>query len=194
MELLNSLYAYYMNNLKGNIPQSSIKGSGFVNTDLDFKNNGEKLLFTHPNCVIVGLDDLPYMLFLTPDFDQRNLPSIIKEKIYEVKKIVLKATFSDDVIKKKNYYSIPDWLINFYKVECIDFENADLDNLALLSECPIKYFIFHNVKFDNKEKIASTMRQFKELIDVSCDPPFFLHFENILRELNINILPISEET
>lgn len=130
------------------------------------------------------------MLFLTPDFDQKSLPTTIYEKIHEVKRIVLKATFSYDMVE--NYYSIPAWLVDFDKVECVDFENADLDNLGLLNVCPIKHFIFHNVKFENKNKIASAMSKFNNLIDISCDPDFSLHFENTLGELNINVLPILD--
>lgn len=183
-----------MNNLKGNIPKSRIKGSGFVNTDLDSKNNGEKLLFTHPNCVVVGLDDLPYMLFVTPDFDEKKLPPVVNEKIHEVKKIVLKSTFSDEMLNRQKYYSIPKWLISFNKVEYIDLEDADLDDLELLKECPIKHFVFRNVKFDNLEKVASALRLFKNLVDISCNPSFSSYFKNAFRELNINILSVSDET
>lgn len=96
-----------MINIKRNIPQSAIKGGGFFNTDLDFKDNGGKLMFTHPNCVVVGLNELPHTLFITPGFDERTLPASINEKLYEVKKNVLKSSFSDEITQGKKYYSIP---------------------------------------------------------------------------------------
>jgi hypothetical protein len=181
-----------MNNLKGAIPQSMVKGSGFVNTDLDFTDKGGELFFANPKCFVVGLNDLPHLLFVTPEFDERDLPTALSEKIYDVKKIILKTTFSDEIIRKQ-YYNIPNWLIKFNKVECIDFEDANLDKLAILNECPIEHFTFNNVKFDDKEKISSAILQFNNLKSISCDLLLFVHLKDLFQELNINVTILEEK-
>lgn len=181
-----------MDETKGNLPQSIIKGSGFINTDLEFQTSGGKILFISPKCTVIGFRELPYMLFSTPEFEEK-MPISVKEKIHYVRKIILKATFSDETLKDRKPYDIPNWLIDFNMVECIDFDGVNLENLSVLSNLSIDHLIFRNVKFDNKEEIMSAFRLFKNLSNIECDKDFYSYFGNDLREINLNITLISEE-
>ena len=70
---------------------------------------------------MIGLENLPYTVFLTPEFDLESLPDEIKKDIYEVKELILQPTFSVVNPKSIKYCIIPDWLSNFKNLTSYDF-------------------------------------------------------------------------
>jgi hypothetical protein len=52
-----------------------------------------KILFINPQCSVIGLENSPYMLFTTPEFNEGNLPTNIAKHIYKVKELILQPTF-----------------------------------------------------------------------------------------------------
>ncbi|WP_293312928.1 hypothetical protein [Pedobacter sp. UBA5917] len=182
-----------MNKSRENLPKSVIKGSGFINTDLEFRDSGDTIMFLSPQCVVIGFEGLPHTLFSTPDFDSVQIPDILQEKIYQVRKIILKKTFSDEALKEGIFFDIPNWLIGFDALECIDFDGVNLDHLSILKNLSIKHLILHNTSFSSKEKIKATFSSFKKLTKIDCDQSFYAHFGNDLKTLNLNITLIAPE-
>lgn len=59
-----------INKSRKEIPKSIIRGN-VVNTDLEARNKGEKILFLNPACVIIGAENLPETIFVTPEFENQ---------------------------------------------------------------------------------------------------------------------------
>src|ERR1700761_7562529 len=98
---------FYLNYMKKpnqeEIPRSIIKGSGVIHADLNSSKGRGNLLFVSPKCTIVGLNNLPYMLFTTPEFNENVLPLNIKKDIHEIKELVLQPSFSTEAHKSIAY-------------------------------------------------------------------------------------------
>ncbi len=119
------------------IPRSIIKGSGVIHADLNSPKGRGNLLFVSPKCTVVGLHNLPYMLFTTPEFNENILPVDIKKDIYEVKEVVLQPSFAIEAHKSIKYCTVPEWLTNFKKIESLRFEYVVLDDLDCLKDLPV---------------------------------------------------------
>ena len=63
------------------IPKSVLRGYNSYGADLSYLNGKGKMLFLDPRCVVIGLENLPYTVFLTPEFDLENC-LMRSEKIY----------------------------------------------------------------------------------------------------------------
>jgi hypothetical protein len=175
------------------IPRSIIKGSsGGISGDLSSLNGKGKLLLADPKCFVIGLENLPYILFTTPEFLEENLPTNIGKNIYEVKKLVLKPTFFVGASKAIKYCTIPEWLTNFKKIEDLRFEYVEIDDLNYLRNLPIQHLIFENIKFSDSKKIIAAIKQFKHLKDISYDQSFSIDLKQSIKELNFKLIPIDE--
>ncbi|SEO94681.1 hypothetical protein [Mucilaginibacter sp. OK283] len=64
-----------------------------VNADFSGLNGEAKIFYLNPKCVLVGLNDVPYILFITADFNRDDLTKAVSEDLYEVKRLILQPTF-----------------------------------------------------------------------------------------------------
>jgi hypothetical protein len=173
------------------IPRSIIKGSGGIGADLSSLNGKGKLLLVDPKCSVIGLGDIPYMLFSTPEFNEEDLPSNIKENIYEVKKIVVQPTFLG-VSKSGKFCVVPKWLINFKKTEYLRFAYVVLDDLDWIKDLPIQYLILENVKYNDSEKLIATIKQFKYLKEVSCDQSVSTDIRQAIKTSGLKLIIVTK--
>lgn len=173
------------------IPGSIIKGQGAVAADLSALKGKGKILFVDPNCFVVGLENLPYRLFITPEFTNENLPTALRTNIYAVKELIMKPTFSVGSPKEIKTCSIPKWLSNFKKVECLRFENVTLDNLNYLRDLPVQHLIIEKITIENTKEFIINIKQFKHLKEISYDQSLSEDVRNSIKRLNLRLTPIS---
>lgn len=152
---------------KDGIPISKISHTTVVT---DFSNlEGEgKILYLNPKCVLVGLNNVPYTIFVTADFDKEDLIKTVGKLLYEVKQIILKPTFSHVPSDKRTFCNIPDWLLDFKKAELLKFECVDLDELWLFRDLPVQNIAFKKVKFD-PTMFLNSINQFQLLNEITYD-------------------------
>lgn len=174
------------------IPRSIIKGGNSIHTDFDLLDGKTTLLFVSPNCTVVGLKNVPYMLFTTPDFNTNVLPLKIRKDIYEVKQLVLQPSFSSEIRESVAYCAIPKWLTNFKKLELLRFEYVELAELSSLNNLPIQNLIFENIKYEDSQKLIDAIKQFKHLEEVSYDHSLGAELIRSVKKLNLKLTVISD--
>jgi len=167
------------------IPKTVIKGSGVVHADLNSPKGKGDLLFLSPKCTVIGLNNIPYMLFATPEFNESELPSNLKKEIYEIKEIVLQTSFLTDVNKMTKYNAVPRWLANFQNTESLVVEFVDLEDLDHIKDMPIQKITFKNVTYSDEDKIIEVIKQLKHLNEVYYDQSFSFDLVLSLNKLNL---------
>jgi len=172
------------------IPKSIIKGDGVIHADLDSSKGTGKLLFISPKCTVVGLNNLPYMLFATPEFSEDILPPNIRKRIHEIKELVLQPSFSTQANKSILYCKIPKWLVNFKKIESLRFEHVDLGDLNCLYDLPIQHLTFENVKYNDTD-LLNTIKKFKHLNQIFFDKSLSADLRHSFEKLKLKLTPIS---
>jgi hypothetical protein len=153
---------------KDEIPVSKISYTT-VNADFSGLNGDGKILYLNPKCVLVGLNGVPYILFVTADFNQDDLTKTIGKDLYEVKRLVLQPTFSYVSPEKRSHCKIPDWLFAFKKIEWLKFEYVELDELWLFRNLPLEHLVLKNVKFNDPTIFVDSITQFKLLNQITHD-------------------------
>jgi len=171
------------------IPRSIVKGSGGIGADLSSLNGKGKILFLDPKCVVIGLGDFPYILFITPEFCEENLPPDIRKNVYDVKKLILQPTFSA-VSKPAKFCAVPKWLVNFKKIECLRFEYVELGDLIQLADLPIQQLIIENIKYDDGDRLIAVIKQFKHLKEISYDHSLPADLIRSIKGLNLKLTPL----
>jgi len=151
------------------IPKSVLRGYNSYGADLSYLNGKGKMLFLDPRCVVIGLENLPYTVFLTPEFDLENLPYEVRKDIYEAKQLILQPTFSSVNPKSVKFCVIPNWLINFKNIDFLRFSHVELDDLDILKKLPVEHLILENVKFDDSDNLIVSITQFQHLKEISYD-------------------------
>jgi hypothetical protein len=195
--ILISSTLFFSNNImewpkQEDIPKSIIKGKGAIAADLSSLKGKGKILFVNPKCVVIGLGDTPYRLFITPDFHEENLPSELQKHIFDVKELILKPTFSVGTSKRVEYCSIPKWLTKFNRIELLRFEYVELDNLKYLKELPVHHLIIENIKYLNSKTVITAIKQFRQLKEVSYDGTLPQDIKNAMMELNLKLTPVEK--
>jgi hypothetical protein len=171
------------------IPKTNIKGD-FVHADLNSPKGQGKILHLKPDCIVIGLNEVPYMLFTTDSFDQSNLPSALQNSIYGIKELILKPTFTLNT--KRVYCSIPDWIIKFNELESLRFDFVRLDSIDVIKQLPIKHLILENIKYSDSEKIIITLRQLNNLQEVFCDDTFPISIIDTFKNSNLKFSKVSD--
>jgi hypothetical protein len=190
------------------IPRSIIRGSGFYNIELgeELMNKGGKVLLINKDVVLIGLGDIPYILWATPYFDIESLPSEglnrlpanIKETLYEVEEIFIKSSLaSDNKLRKKwgygKYPPIPTWVNNYQKLRRLHLENIILNNLGILKDLPIEEIELQDTKFDKQFDLTAILEGFKSLKRIVCDDTLPRKLKNQIRELNIGVKELTRD-
>ncbi|EHQ30401.1 hypothetical protein Mucpa_6345 [Mucilaginibacter paludis DSM 18603] len=153
---------------KDEIPVSKISHTT-VYADFSGVDGDGKILYLNPKCVLVGLDGVPYMLFITADFNQDDLTKTIGGELYQVKRLVLQHTFSYVSPEKRSYCKIPDWLLAFKKIEWLKFKYVELDELWLFRNLPVQHLVLQNVRFNDPTIFADSIIQFNLLNQITHD-------------------------
>lgn len=165
------------------IPKTHIKGD-FVHADLNSPKGLGKILYLKPDCIVIGLNEVPYMLFTTDSFAESSLPPKLGKKIYVIKELILKPTFELNI--KRRYCSIPEWITKFNELESLRVDFVDLDDhVDVIQHLPIKYLILENIKITDSEKLITVLTQLKNLKEVYCDHTFPIDVIDALKGSNI---------
>jgi len=151
------------------IPKSVLRGYNSYGADLRYLNGKGKMLFLDPRCVVIGLENLPYTVFLTPEFDLENLPNEIRKDIYEAKQLILQSTFSGVNPKSAKFCVIPKSASNFKNINFLRLSYVELDDLDILKNLPIEHLILENVKFDDSDNLIISITQLNNLKEISYD-------------------------
>ena len=166
------------------IPSSIVKGSSGRISGLNGKG---EMLFADPKCFVIGVENLPYILFTTPEFNEDNLPLNIGKQIYEIKKLAFQPTFSADTSKEVKSCVIPRWLSDFKKVEELSFGYVEIDDLHSLKDLPIQHLILKNIRYNDSRRIVPAIKQFKHLKEVSYDQSLDADLKHAIEELNLKL-------
>ncbi len=133
----------------------------YINYDgLDGKG---QVLYLNTQCILVGLNDAPWMLFVTADFNQDEIINAIGDDLYEIKRLVVQSTFMTGNKNSKVVFHIPDWLLAFKKLEMLKFEQIIVDELWLFRNLSIGELILKKVKYEDEDILADSILQFKQL-------------------------------
>ena len=150
------------------IPITKISNSTVVG-DFSSLDGESKILFLDPKCVLIGLNGVPYMLFITPGFDLNKLIKVTDENLYEIERIVVQSTFTSKPGDEDLYGDIPDWLLSFKKVDLLKLEKINIDELWLLRNLPVQHLVLKKVKFDSPTILKDSVLQFSSLAEITHD-------------------------
>ena len=128
------------------------------------------------------------MLFVTPEFNESELPPNLIKEIYEVKEIVLQSSFLTDVHTRTQYDALPEWLVNFKNIESLAVEFIDLEGMGSLKEMPVQKITFKNVTYNDEDKIIEIIKQLKHLNEVYYDQSFSSDLIHSLHKLGIKAI------
>jgi len=135
---------------ENNEGKSIIKGSGFLNVDWGDIENGSILFFDGVN-ILLGIDEIPYMLYTTISFDINIIPDNFLKDLYEVRKLHLTVSLSFRSRNASTHYAIPRWLENYNKLEFLSLNYFDLNGLKLIKYFPVEELIIRNAYIQNVE-------------------------------------------
>lgn len=173
------------------IPRTILKGPGMGRIDLSGLEGGKMLLLS-PECIVVGIGDVPHLMFTTPEFTTELLPPNVAEGIHEVKRIVLQSTFLTKPELKKSY-PLPKWLTGFKKVKHLKLADATLDNLSNLKDLPIKHLLICDTRFSDADNLVAAIQQFKHLKYLAYDQSFPVNVVEAVQQLNLGVTLLTEE-
>jgi hypothetical protein len=170
------------------IPKSVLRGYNSYGADLSYLNGKGKMLFLDPKCVVIGLENLPYTVFLTPEFDFNDLPQEIRKDIYEAKELILQPTFSGVNPKSAKFCVIPKLVSNFKNINFLRFSHVELDDLDTLKDLPIKHLILENVKFEDSDDLIIAITRFEYLKEFSYDQSLTNYIIDSIQEWNSQLI------
>jgi hypothetical protein len=174
------------------IPRSIIKGTGAIGADLSSLNGKGKVLFADPRCFVIGVNDLPYAMFATPVFRAKFLPIDIRESIYGIKNLIFKPSF---FVGKKHTpmkpCEISSWVTDFKKIECLQLENVNLDDLISLKDLPIEQLSLKSVIYTNDQQIIRSIKHFKCLKEIFYDYSLTNNLKHELEKLHVKMTMIT---
>ena len=171
------------------IPRSIIKGTSGRISGLNGKG---EVLFADPKCFVIGVGNLPYILFTTPEFNEDNLPLNIGKQVYDIKKLAFQPTFSADTSKEVKSCVIPRWLSDFKMVEELSLGYVEIDDLHSLKDLPIQHLILKNIRYNDSQSVVSAIRQFKLLKEVSYDQSLDTDLKHAIEELNLKLTLLAD--
>jgi hypothetical protein len=176
------------------IPKSVLTGYNSYGADLSYLNGKGKMLFLNPKCVVIGLENLPYTVFLTHEFDFNNLPQEIRKDIYEAKQLILQPIFSSKNPKSAKFCVIPESILNFKNIHFLRLSYVELDDLDILKDLPIEHLILENVKFDDSDNLIISITQFNSLKEISHDKSLTNYVIDSINEWKSDLIltPISK--
>ncbi|GAA4779434.1 hypothetical protein GCM10023231_02760 [Olivibacter ginsenosidimutans] len=157
-------------NNKKNIPKSTIKGSGFVNINWNGEKSGS-LMYSSSNCILLGKEDVPYMLYTTPNIVQL-LAAKKGEGLYKIRKLVLTSFFGSKTNSNNPYTEIPEWIGNFQELQEIYFENINVDRLEIVKSLYLTKLSFKNVTFRHISSICRSINGLSMLEEIHHDESF----------------------
>lgn len=153
---------------KYEIPVSKITNTT-VYADFSGLDGEGTILFLNPKCTLVGLNGVPYILYITADFNLNDLIDAIGDDLYKVKQIILKPSFLSGTSENVKFCKVPDWLMAFRNVDLIKFECVQLDELWVWRDLPVQHFVFKNVSFDDQTIFTDAIAQFTLLNEITYD-------------------------
>lgn len=174
------------------MPKINIQDTGSIYADLNSPKSKSSILLMTPKCTIIGLHNLPYCLFTTPDFNETILTPHLRENIYEIKELILQPSFSNEFHNSITYDSIPKWLTNFKKLEVVRFNYIELDDLDVLHDLPIEYLTIRNIKYNDNQKLIGAIKQFKDLKELSYDHSLPTELVQSLRKTNLKLTLVAD--
>ncbi len=134
-----------------------------VSINYDGLDGKGQVLYLNTQCILVGLNDAPWMLFVTADFNQDEIINAIGDDLYEIKRLVVQSTFMAGNENIDIVSQIPDWLLAFKKLEMLKFEQIIVDELWLFRNLAIRELILKKIKYEDEDILADSILQFKEL-------------------------------
>ncbi|WP_461451608.1 hypothetical protein [Mucilaginibacter sp.] len=167
------------------IPKSNLRSNVSIGIDFGHLKDKGKILFIDPRCFVVGLEDVPYTLFTTPEFSEVNLPLAFKDKIYEVTNLILQPAFDLAKLRKSEHCIILKWLADFKKVEFLRFQRVHLDQLHYLTDLPVKHLVLEDIKLSDSDNLIIYISQFKHLKEISYDESLPLDVKEAIVKLNL---------
>ncbi|MGN6178339.1 MAG: hypothetical protein ACTHNW_04115 [Mucilaginibacter sp.] len=173
------------------IPRSIIKTFS-IGSDVDFLNGKDKLLFVSPECVVTGLDNLPNVVFITPQFDFEKLPAAVWMAIYAAKTLIIQPSFYTGRKAIIQHSSIPQWVNNFKELECLQLRCLDIDNLHSFTVLPIEELILGNVNYSDGSRLVNSIIQFPQLKKIVYDDSLCNEVLNGIKGLAINVNNVKD--
>jgi hypothetical protein len=169
------------------IPKSYSSGNVSIGVDFGSLKDEGKILFVNPECSVIGAEDTPYMLFATPNFDEIDLPSIVKNRIHEVKSLVFQPSFIRKVWKVSEHSLIPKWIADFKQVDFMRFQRVNVDDLSYVTELPVQHLILEDIILSDSDNLIIAISQFKYLKEISYDESLPLEVVEAIEKLNLKL-------
>lgn len=121
----------------------------WAETTLGFRlTNGEEILYKDNSAILIGLYGQPARLIATYAFNPSVLPPGQRSELESLTNVVL-SSFGPQ-INENIFYPIPSWLAHLRNVEMLALINADISNLSICENFPLKYLDLRKVHFEDR--------------------------------------------
>ena len=121
-------------------------GYGF---NLHGSSTNEHILLANKTAIIVRYSDELNYLIATYDFDPED-PALgrLKDAFEQVRVVFIRHSLKD-ATPSGPYHKIPQWLKNFKNLDCVIFDNVDLQDISTLEGWRLKFLGI--LRADNKD-------------------------------------------
>ena len=164
------------------VPQTVLDYGTRINADLSSLNGRGTIMVANFDYIIVGLDNVPYMLFATTAFNQYKVTSNIRKDLYSIKRIVFQPSFEYDKLKNSNC-NLPSWIENYKSLEYLRLSHVDVRHLEFLQGLPIKFLQMNDVTINETDylKVVKNIEILKNLKAIIYDSSFPISLIQILK-------------
>jgi len=123
----------------------------------------ENILLANKTAIIMRYSDELNYLITTYDFDPGNATLDNSKDVFEKVKVVMIRHSLEDAIPSAPYRSIPKWINNFKNLECLIFDNVDLQDTSALNELNLKFLGIQSAKVGDIRKLIEVIGNIKNL-------------------------------
>jgi hypothetical protein len=121
------------------------------------------VLFFDKTCLIIGLDDRPYSLVASSEFDPFKLPVNLQDKFYMVKAVTLRLPFVSDEQQVVDFHPMPSWLKKVVALSYLTIDHIKLDPSFFSENLPIKHLVLGEILQEDKNVIIRNIASLKNL-------------------------------
>lgn len=152
------------------VPQTVLNYGTRVNADLSFLKGRGKVMVANLNFVVIGLDDIPFIMFTTPKYSSETISPLVQKDVYGIKRLIFQPSFVHDELKD-NYCTIPSWLSTFKEIDYLKLKNVEICNLLVLQSLPVRFLQLENIIIKPKDcqRVVNDIGKFKYLRGIVYD-------------------------
>jgi len=131
--------------------------------DLSGIGENASVLFFDKTCTIIGLDNRPRTLYVSPEFKPSILPDFLQKTFHDIRVVIFDPPLESAKAKSVEFHSIPAWLYEIEKLEYLTFNYIAINPFFFDQNLPIKHLVFEKVRPEDKSTIIDRIAHMKTL-------------------------------